>query len=97
MKRLLVLIGMLSALAAPYPAAAQHENGRSDRYERRDDSRRGNDRDRSARGDERRGGDRQADRPTRRESLSPDERRQLRRDIEDYGRDIYRDRRGRRN
>jgi hypothetical protein len=29
--------------------------------------------------------------------MSPDERRQLRRDIEDYGRDIYRDRRGRRN
>ncbi len=96
MKRLLVLISMLSALVAAYPAAAQHEDGRSDRYERRDDSRRGNDRDRSARGDER-GRDRQADRPSRRDSLSPDERRQLRRDIEDYGRDIYRDRRGRRN
>ena len=97
MKRLLVLIGMLSALVAAYPAAAQHEDGRGDRYERRDDSRRGNDRDRSARGDERRGRDREADRPSRRESMSPDERRQLRRDIEDYGRDIYRDRRGRRN
>jgi hypothetical protein len=97
MKRLLVLIGMLSALVAAYPVAAQHEDGRGDRYERRDDSRRGNDRDRNARGDERRGRDREADRPTRRESMSPDELRQLRRDIEDYGRDIYRDRRGRRN
>ena len=54
MKRLLVLIGMLSALVAAYPVAAQHEDGRGDRYERRDDSRRGNDRDRNARGDERR-------------------------------------------
>ena len=97
MKRLLVLMSMLSALVAAYPAAAQHENGRSDRYERRNDNGRGYDRNRDARGDERRGQDRQADRPSRGESLSPDERRQLRRDIEDYGRDIYRDRRGRRN
>jgi hypothetical protein len=31
--------------------------------------------------------------PGRRQPLSPEERRQLRRDIEDTGRDIYRDRR----
>lgn len=93
MKSLPVLLGMLCALTVAAPAAAEHDEGRRDsRWEQRDDARRGGaDEWRDGRGG---GRDRTAERGQRRESLSPDERRQLRRDIEDYGRDIYRDGRG---
>lgn len=94
MKRFLVLIGILSALAAAHPAVAGHEDDRrAQRYERQDDGRRGNDREMR---DPRQGRDNQVERRGRRESLSPDQRRQLRRDIEDHGRDVYRERRDRR-
>ena len=91
MKRLFVLVGMLCTLVVAYPAAADYENNRRDqRYERSE---------RDARRYERGGGEsrdagrgRGIQREQRSERLSPDQRRQLRRDIEDLGRDVYRER-----
>ena len=91
MKVFLLLLSMIFALTA-WPAAARDrdrdprgDNGYSQR-ERRDD------RDRPGRRDdwERR------DQEAQREPLSREQREQLRRDISDHGRDIYRERRGRR-
>jgi len=85
MKRLYVLIGMLCCLAAAAPAMADRDGGGGgyDPSERRAD-------DWRDRGHEERRQD--VERRSRRDSLSPEERRQLRRDIKDYGRDVYRER-----
>lgn len=88
MKRLIALVGMLCALVAAYPAAADYENNRRDQRYERDDRR--YERERGEQRDDRR--DRGFEREQRGERLSPDQRRQLRRDIEDLGRDVYRER-----
>lgn len=89
MKRLLVLVGMLCTLVAAYPASADRDDNRRDqRYERseRRDSGRGEWRD------GRNNREQAAERGSRGGRMSPDERRQLRRDIENHGRDVYRER-----
>lgn len=92
MNRLLPLLGMLVALMVAFPAAADRDDSRrSQRYEQRDD-RRGYERERGAWRDGGSQRERGFERGSRGERLSPDERRQLRRDIEHLGRDVYRDR-----
>lgn len=91
MRHLFVCFSLLAALLTAMPATAQYEDGRRGQRYERDDGRRGPQRyERYNRGEPR-----DVQRRSRRETLSPDERRQLRRDIEDYGRDIYRGRGGR--
>ena len=90
MRRLLVLLSFVFALIVAWPAAAD----RGDRRGAQDQDRRSVQRDERSRGrdsrDDRNRGyeDR---RSQRREYLSPDERRELRRDIQDAGRDVYRE------
>jgi hypothetical protein len=88
MKRFALLLSMICALATAMPAAAQRDgrNSRGDEHSRRDQREERNER----RDDNRRRDDYQ------REHLSREQREQLRRDIYDHGRDIYRDRRERR-
>jgi hypothetical protein len=91
MKRLLIMASIATLLTAAWPAHAQQPPA---------GGRRGMDqpmrpmpppqRDQMPPRDFR--GDRDAQDP-RRGQLSPEERRQLRRDIGDHGRDVYRDRR----
>ena len=93
MKRLIAVAGIFLVLVLSFPAAAQNASGRG----------------RFAQGGGRGGAQsRQAppQRPPAREAspqqerrdgrMTPDERQQLRRDIQDHGRDIYRDRPARR-
>ncbi|HKO89297.1 MAG TPA: hypothetical protein VJU83_12375 [Burkholderiales bacterium] len=91
MRRFILLLSMLSALTAAWPAAA--ERGGREGYGRDGGQRQQQQReDRYVRKDEyqRRNEDRH------REQLSPEQREQLRRDIYDHGREIYRDRRDQR-
>ena len=90
MKSFIFLLSMLSALVVAGPAAA--ERGGRDSYARDGGQERQQRDDRYVRQDEyqRRNEDRH------REQLSREQREQLRRDISDHGREIYRDRRGRR-
>ncbi|HLU77165.1 MAG TPA: hypothetical protein VKZ48_04575 [Burkholderiales bacterium] len=89
MKRLLVLVGMLCTLVAAYPAAAERNDYRHDpRYERNERRDNGRSDWRDGRNSREQAGERR-DRGGR---MSPDERRQLRRDIQDHGRDVYRER-----
>lgn len=87
MKRILVSVGLVAALAAAWPSAAQHPPP----------GRRGADRPqqplpmRPPPPPQREVPGREAQDP-RRATMTPDERRQLRRDITDHGRDVYRDR-----
>lgn len=83
MKRLTVLAGVLLALAAGLPAQAQPGDGRH-RFERQQqrEFRREEVQRRQQERDEREG---------RQGRLTPEERQQLRRDIREHGRDVYRD------
>jgi hypothetical protein len=94
MKRLLVLLSFVFALVIAWPAAAD----RGDRRGAQDQDRRSVQRDDRDRGRDSRDSNRNYDdrRSQRRDYLSPDERRELRRDIQDAGRDVYRERRPRR-
>lgn len=94
MKRLLVLLSFVFALIIAWPAAAD----RGDRRGAQDQDRRSVQRDDRDRGRDSRDSNRNYDdrRSQRRDYLSPDERRELRRDIQDAGRDVYRERRPRR-
>jgi hypothetical protein len=87
MKVFLLLVSMLCALTA-WPAAARDRDSRGeDGYSQREQRD-----DRSGRREE----GRRRDQEAQREQLSREQREQLRRDIHDHGRDIYRERRGRR-
>lgn len=96
MKRLAVLAGVLAALAASLPAQAQPGDGmrRFEHLQRQRELHRGDfQRQREMRREEfqrhpleREG---QEGRPGR---LTPEERQQLRRDIREHGREVYRDR-----
>jgi hypothetical protein len=84
MKRWVIMAGIAVMLTTAWPGYAQHP------YGRRGDRPQGQPMPPPPqRGYERR----DEGPPGRRQPLSPEERRQLRRDIEDTGRDIYRDRR----
>lgn len=93
MKRLLSLAGILVALAASLPAHAQPGGDNSRRFERFQQQReiRRQREDRREQSFQRRQEDGQQGegRPGR---LTPEERQQLRRDIREHGRDVYRDR-----
>jgi hypothetical protein len=90
MKRILIMLGVAAALAAAWPSHAQQgpPPGRRtmDRQQPMQPMR--PQRELPARPADYR----ERDEP-RRHSMTPDERRQLRRDITDHGREVYRDRR----
>lgn len=95
MKRIAIAILTTAMLASAWPAAAQ--------FRQRDDGNRGSDRyDRfERRGEAPRQAPQRGEAPPARQAgwpghMSREERQQLRRDIGDHGREIYRDRRDRR-
>ncbi len=85
MKRLAALAGALLTLAAVLPAQAQPGDGqhRFERFQQQREARREELQHRRQERHEQEG------RPGR---LTPEERQQLRRDIREHGRDVYRDR-----
>jgi len=94
MKRLVIMAGIAALLAGAWPSHAQPQGPGGGR--RMDPPARPMppmppQRDQQPMRDPR--GDRDAHDPRRGQHLSPEERRQLRRDIGDHGRDVYRDRR----
>ncbi|MBM3392759.1 MAG: hypothetical protein FJY34_12435 [Betaproteobacteria bacterium] len=84
MKRSTALAGVLVALAASLPVQAQSGDGqrRFERYQQQREFRREEHQRRQQERDEREG---------RQGRLTPEERQQLRRDIREHGRDVYRD------
>lgn len=95
MRPSVALAAVCLALLSTVPAHAERGDGRGGRDRReavQEDRRDSRDRE-EARGD---GRDRRDEQQSRsRGRLSPEERRQLRRDIDDAGREIYRERRDR--
>ena len=91
MKRLVVLAGLLSALAASLPAQAQpgERPGRFERIQQRDAQQQ---REFRREQELQRRQLQRHEHENRRERMTPEERQQLRRDIRERGRDVYRDR-----
>lgn len=96
MKCLTALAGILLALAASLPAQAQPGDGqrRFERYQQQREFRREEvQRQREFRREELQRRQQEHDEPEGRQGrLTPEERQQLRRDIREHGRDVYRDR-----
>lgn len=96
MKSLTALAGVLLALAASLPAQAQPGDGqrRFERYQQQREFRREEaQRQREFRREEFQRRQQEHDnRAGRQDRLTPEERQQLRRDIREHGRDVYRDR-----
>jgi hypothetical protein len=82
MKRIVIIAGLAAAVAAAWPAFAQpgppQGRGAADRSQPLPPSRPADARERDAS-------------PPRKATMTPEERRDLRRDIRDHGRDVYRD------
>lgn len=96
MKRLTALAGILLALAASLPAQAQPGDGprRFERFQQQRELRREEfQRQREQRREEfQRRQEERAEQEGRPGRLTPEERQQLRRDIREHGRDVYRNR-----
>jgi hypothetical protein len=90
-KRLLIMASIATLLSAAWPGHAQQPPPGGGRRGMEPPMRPMPPQHREPMRDHR--GDRDAQDPRRGQQLSPEERRQLRRDIGDHGRDVYRDRR----
>jgi hypothetical protein len=91
MKRILVTAGLAAALAAAWPSAAQQGPPPGRRAADRPQPMRPQPPPPQQQQQQREFPGREAQDP-RRAGMTPDERRQLRRDITDHGHDVYRDR-----
>jgi hypothetical protein len=85
MKRIMIIAGLAAAIAAAWPAFAQPRSQQGSRGVERPDSLQPTPPSRPA---DMRGQDRE---PPRKAVMTPEERRDLRRDIRDHGREVYRD------